>query len=164
MRPTEMKNLCCGDVLQYRAGRKKPIGERDITIRVRGKGKSREFVPLQAAISASICSGIFVHHMKADPKDTDPVLATKQGQRSGSSAKGFGEVLSLSGVERDYRGVKCTMYSFRHFYISQQLAHGVDVFVLARNTGTSSEMIDKFYGQVANFRMKDRLRPEWNDV
>jgi len=164
MRPTEMKNLNWGDVLGYRGKRQNPRGERDITIRVRGKGKSREFVAQDAALSwFDTLWNFWVDHQGSDPKDTDPVLATRDGKRFGSSKKGLAELLTVCGLLHDYRGVKRTLYSFRHFYISQQLAHGVDVFVLARNTGTSSEMIDKFYGQVANKRMKEHLRPEWTD-
>lgn len=164
MRPTEMKNLNWGDVLGYRGKRQSPRGERDITIRVRGKGKSREFVAQEAALSwFDILWKFWVDHQGSDPKDDDPVLATRDGKRFGSSKKALGELLGHCALLHDYRGVKRTMYSFRHFYISQQLAHGVDVFVLARNTGTSSEMIDKFYGQVANKRMKEHLRPQWTD-
>ena len=35
-----------------------------------------------------------------------------------------------------------------HSCVSQQLIAGVDVFLLAKNTGTSSNMIERFYGQV----------------
>lgn len=164
MRPTEMKNLNWGDVLSYRGHRQKAGSDRDITIRVRGKGKSREFVAQRAALSwFDILWKFWLDHQGSDPSDTDPVLSTREGKRFGSSNKGLTELLTQCALLHDYRGVKRTLYSFRHFYISQQLAHGVDVFVLARNTGTSSEMIDKFYGQVANKRMKDHLRPEWNE-
>jgi hypothetical protein len=37
----------------------------------------------------------------------------------------------------------------------------VDVFLLARNTGTSSDMIERFYGQVKLERMAKELRPDW---
>jgi hypothetical protein len=61
----------------------------------------------------------------------------------------------------DHRGVRRTAYSFRHFYISQQLVAGVDVFLLAKNAGTSSDMIERFYGQVKLELMAKELRPEW---
>jgi hypothetical protein len=35
------------------------------------------------------------------------------------------------------------------------------VFLLARNTGTSSDMIERFYGQTKLGRMAKELRPEW---
>jgi type IV secretory pathway protease TraF len=47
------------------------------------------------------------------------------------------------------------------FRICQQLVARVDVFLLAKNTGTSSDMIERFYGQVKLERMAEELRPEW---
>ena len=38
---------------------------------------------------------------------------------------------------------------------------GVGVFLLAKNTGTSSDMIERFYGRVKLERMAKELRPEW---
>jgi hypothetical protein len=69
--------------------------------------------------------------------------------------------LKAAGLLTDHRGARRTAYSFRHFYTSQQLIAGVDVFLLARNTGTSSDMIERFYGQVKLERMTKKLRPEW---
>lgn len=51
MRPTEMRNLNWADVLHYRDNVGRPIGERDIRIRARGKGKAREFVPQFGALA-----------------------------------------------------------------------------------------------------------------
>jgi integrase len=67
----------------------------------------------------------------------------------------------LASLLTDHHGARRTAYSFRHFYISQQLIAGVDVFLLAKNTGTSSDMIERFYGQVTLERMAKELRPEW---
>lgn len=164
MRPTEMKNLNWGDVLGYRAGRKKALQDRDIRLRVRGKAKSREFVAHEAALAwFDILWNFWAQHQGKEPSETDPVLSTRDGKRLGSTKKGLTELLTKCELLHDYRGVRRTSYSFRHFYISQQLAHGVDVFALARNTGTSSDMIDRFYGQVTNARMKTHLRPNWTD-
>ncbi len=33
--------------------------------------------------------------------------------------------------------------------------------MLAKNTGTSSDMVERFYGQVKLERMAKELRPEW---
>ena len=60
-----------------------------------------------------------------------------------------------------HRGARRTAYSFRHFHISQQLIAGVDVFLLAKNTGTRSDVIERSYGQVKLERMAKELRPEW---
>ncbi len=61
----------------------------------------------------------------------------------------------------DHRGARRITCSLRHFHISQQLIAGVDVFLLAKNTGTSSDMIERFYGQVKLERMAKEVRPEW---
>ncbi len=37
----------------------------------------------------------------------------------------------------------------------------MDVFLLAKNTGASSDMIERFYSQVKLERMAKELRPEW---
>ena len=35
------------------------------------------------------------------------------------------------------------------------------MFLLGKNTGTSSDKIERFYGQVKLERMAKELRPEW---
>lgn len=173
MRPTELRNLNWGDVRGYRSGRHLPIGKRDIRIRARGKGKHREFIPLEGALpwfdmlwqlweqarrndaDANTPGKVF------EPNDDDPVFATETGKRLGTFRKGLSELLKAANLLTDHRGKRRESYSFRHFHISQQLMNGVDVFVLAKNTGTSPKMIDDFYGQVRLELMKDHLRPEW---
>lgn len=161
-RPTELKGLNWGDVLGYRDGRNKPLGERDIRLRVRGKGKARTFVPQPAALPwFDTLWMLWVRTMERDPLDTDPVFATTAGKRLDSVKKSLAELLKACDLLTDHRGVRRTSYSFRHFYISQQLIAGVDIFILARNTGTSSDMIHRFYADVRLELMKDHLRPEW---
>ena len=38
------------------------------------------------------------------------------------------------------------------------------MFLLAKNTGTRSDMLERFYGQVKLERMAQELRPEWRAV
>lgn len=162
LRPTEMYNLTWGDVLGYRAGRGKPVDERDIRLQVRGKGRSGKAIPQKAAIPwFDTLWMLFQRSMDREPLDTDPVFASEQGKRVSSVANGFTELLKASGLERDHRGIKRTPYSLRHFYISEQLANGAEVMDVARNCRTSLVMIDKHYGQVRLERVVDRLHPEW---
>jgi integrase len=162
LRPTEMYNLTWGDVLGYRAGRNKPVDQRDIRLQVRGKGKSGKAIPQKAAIPwFDTLWMLFQRSMNREPLDTDPVFANEQGKRISSVANGFTELLKAAGLERDHRGIKRTPYSLRHFYISEQLANGAEVMDVARNCRTSLVMIDKHYGQVRLERVVDRLRPEW---
>lgn len=164
MRPTELKNLNWGDVLGYREGREKPLGQRDIRIQCRGKGKARRFVPLKASISwFDILWMFWTKAMNAEPSDADPVFATPTGKRLCSVKKSLSELLKAAGLLTDHRNMRRTSYSFRHFYISQQLIADVNVFLLAQNTGTSADMIERFYADVKLERMHKELRPEWHD-
>lgn len=161
-RPTEALNLNWGDVLGYREGRDQPLGERDIRLRVRGKGKSRTFVPMAACITSfDVLWDLWRKAMDRDPEDGNPVFATSSGKRLGSLKRGLTELLRAADLLTDHRGARRTSYSLRHFHISQQLIAGVDVFLLAKNCGTSSAMIDRFYGQVQLEHMTVELRPEW---
>jgi integrase len=163
MRPTELKNLNWGDLLRYREGLNKRLGDRDIRIRARGKGKFREFIPLEFALSEfdRLWRLWAANHDGKCPADSDPIFAAVDGRRLTSLNNGLNALLEAANLKTDHRGKKRDAYSFRHFYISQQLRAGVDVFVLARNTGTSPDMIDKFYGQVNVEQFKDALRPDW---
>ncbi|WP_244477480.1 site-specific integrase [Methylobacterium sp. Leaf125] len=162
LRPTEMYNLTWGDVLGYRAGRRKPVDQRDIRLQVRGKGKSGKAIPQKAAIPwFDTLWMLFQRSMEREPTDADPVFANDQGKRITSVANGFTQLLRAAGLERDHRGIKRTPYSLRHFHISEQLANGAEVMDVARNCRTSLVMIDKHYCQVRLERVADRLRPEW---
>ena len=48
-------------------------------------------------------------------------------------------------TERDVFGQKYTIYSLRHFYAQMRLNEGVNVYNLASNMGTSTDMISRFY-------------------
>ena len=164
MRPTEAKNLNWDDVLGYADSRRQPIGGRDLRISVRGKGKSGNLVPHLAAIPFfDVLWDLFREEVRRSPRPGDPVFANSDGTRVQSFKKGLAELLRIAGLLKDKRGVRRTSYSLRHFYISQQLAHGVPIHDLARNTRTSIVMIDKHYAQVQVERMKDSLRPEWGN-
>ena len=162
MRPTEIKNLNWSDVLGYRLLRDGPIGERDITFRVRGKDKHRTFVALEAALPwLDLLWMFWTKAIGVDPGDTDPVFATPNEKRLRSVKKSLQELLRSAGLLTDHRGMRRTSNSFRHFYISQQLIAGVGIYALARNTGTSSDMIERFYADVRLEHITKELRPEW---
>jgi len=165
MRPTEMKNLSWGDVLHYRSLESGPIGElhNRVRFRVHGKSKHREFIPHECAIPALgvLWTEWKLCHGGQPPSDRDPVFATPTGQRQQSFKNSLTELLKAADLLTDHRGVRRTAYSFRHFYISQQIKNGVDVFLLAKNTGTSPEMIRKFYADVSLESVEDKLRPTW---
>jgi integrase len=50
-----------------------------------------------------------------------------------------------------------TYYSLRHTYCTMRLMAGVDVFLLARNMGTSVKYIEEHYGHVDIDKMRHEL-------
>ena len=62
----------------------------------------------------------------------------------------FNEVLKRENITHNADGEKYTLYSLRHFYAVQMLRHGkVNVFDVARNMGTSVQIIESYYGKHA---------------
>jgi integrase len=62
----------------------------------------------------------------------------------------FNVVLERAGLTHNSDGEKYTLYSLRHFYAVQMLRHGkVTVFDIARNMGTSVQIIEAYYGKHA---------------
>jgi len=59
--------------------------------------------------------------------------------------EGFNNLLLASDTEFDADGSKHTLYSLRHFYITERLKSGVLVYAVADNCGTSVSMIEKYY-------------------
>ena len=62
----------------------------------------------------------------------------------------FNLVLKRAGITKNADGEKFTLYSLRHFYAVQMLRKGkVNVFDVARNMGTSVQIIESYYGKHA---------------
>jgi len=57
--------------------------------------------------------------------------------------------LRAAGIERSGFGEKYSVYSLRHFYAVNALRSGIGVFEVARNMGTSVQMIQEYYGKQA---------------
>jgi integrase len=57
--------------------------------------------------------------------------------------------LKEAGIERNSFGEKYSVYSLRHFYAVNALRNGIGVFEVARNMGTSVQMIQEYYGKQA---------------
>jgi integrase len=64
-----------------------------------------------------------------------------------SLRNGLVHVLVRTSLLKDAFGRSRTAYSFRHYYITKAIEAGVDVYVIARNCGTSVDMIQRFYSK-----------------
>ena len=57
--------------------------------------------------------------------------------------------LREASLQKNSFGEKYSIYSFRHFYAVNALRNGVGVFEVARNMGTSVQIIQEYYGKQA---------------
>jgi site-specific recombinase XerD len=84
------------------------------------------------------------HH----PSPDDLVFCNSKGQHIQSFRKGFETLLNYCKLTYDTQGNRRSLYSLRHFYATQRLSEEVSPFLLARQMGTSIEMLERFYGHV----------------
>jgi integrase len=61
----------------------------------------------------------------------------------------FDNAIRLAGIVHNSHGDKFTLYSLRHFYAVSSLRGGIGVFDVARNMGTSVQVIQNYYGKHA---------------
>lgn len=71
--------------------------------------------------------------------------------------RSFHSLLSFANVPVDRHGKPRTIYSLRHVYATDRLYASVPAFTLARNMGTSVEMLEKFYGHIINTLAADEI-------
>ena len=83
-----------------------------------------------------------------EPPHDGLVVCHKDGMPIGTFKRSFNNVLSSSGVAAEREGMARTIYSLRHFYATMRLRQDVNPFQLARQMGTSIEMLEKHYGQI----------------
>ena len=82
--------------------------------------------------------------MNPDRKDRSPYTREALANR-------LKEVIELSGLKKqlDQTDRNITLYSFRHQYICWRLRYGnVPIQLVAKNCGTSINMIEKTYGKI----------------
>lgn len=80
----------------------------------------------------------------------DYVFCNRDGTTISSFKKSFATLLASAKVEADTHGNKRTIYSLRHTYATFRLQEGVHQFILAKNMGTSTAMLEKHYGHTSN--------------
>ena len=65
------------------------------------------------------------------------------------SHRSLTSALREANIERNSFGEKYSVYSLQHFYAVNALRNGIGVFGVARNMGTSVQMIQEYYGKQA---------------
>lgn len=89
----------------------------------------------------------------------DLIFANWWGRGYVAHARRLTDMLESAGLSMNVDGEKRTFYAARHFYATSRLLYGdnVDVYSLAKNMGTSVEMIEKHYGHVTNQQNASKL-------
>lgn len=160
-RPIEAATLRWRDINEFTGKDKNGQKVKYLKISVRGKGKNRDFVPMQNTKT-------YLDRLKALLEDKefgdrklkpdDYVFSDENGNSIASFKKGFNQLLKAADLEYDNEGRKRTIYSFRHTYATFRLnMGGVSVYDLAMNMGTSVEMIERHYGHLKPQQVADRL-------
>jgi integrase len=141
IRPGEAHNLKIRDVHPF----KDEKGRNNYRLVVRGKTGERD------AIVRSIAAKRLDKYLtKRRTEDLSGLLfVMPDGSKIVSLIDQMNATLRDAGIERSTFGEKYSVYSLRHFYAVNALRNGVGVFEVARNMGTSVQIIQEYYGKQA---------------
>src|SRR4051794_13538519 len=141
MRIGEANNLRIRDVLAFRDDK----GRRNYRFVVRGKTGERDVIPRSAI--ASRIDKLLAKRAAEQPNKF--LFAMPDGSQVITLIDQFNAVLKQAGIQRNGFGEKYSLYSLRHFYAVMALRNGIGVFEVARNMGTSVQIIQEYYGKQA---------------
>lgn len=133
---------------------------RDIILTVNGKTGIREVVARTSDVKIYFRRILEMRIEERQGKAPDPddlIFCHKDGSEIGSFKKSFQTLLEKCGVQKDSFGRSRTIYSLRHTYATFRLHEGVNHFALARNMGTSVQMLEEYYGHTSNITMSQEL-------
>lgn len=114
-----------------------------IMIYVYGKSKQRITIPNPEIIKSLL-------KLKEITGESEYIFSYLNGNKIKSFSKIMNTILEKSNLSYDHRGVKRTCYCFRHYYITKKLNEGKNIHHIARNVGSSVNMIEKFYSHVTS--------------
>lgn len=125
-----------------------------LILEVTGKTGTREVVCLKGTDAA-------FERVRQLTGDNDLVFSHPNGKEIGSFKRSFGVLLKYAKVPKNGR----TIYSLRHYFATQRLMNGVNPYHLAKQMGTSVELLERTYGhvvhsEVAEQILKDNIRQE----
>ena len=91
------------------------------------------------------------------PPDDEVIFSHKDGSPIQTMKTAFHSLLKFSGVPIERNGGSRTIYSLRHFYATMRLSNDTSPFLLAKQMGTSVEMLEKFYGQTVSSELAAQI-------
>ena len=141
LRPGEINDLNVRDVHPF----KDEKGRSNYRFVVRGKTGERDVIIRSA--TAKRLDKLLTKRRAENPAGY--LLAMPDESRIITLIDQFGAALRETGLQRSSFGERYSIYSFRHFYAVNALRNGVGVFEVARNMGTSVQIIQEYYGKQA---------------
>jgi integrase len=146
MRVGEANNLKVRDVIKF-VDRENRINYRFI---VRGKTGERDVIPVVSVVP-------HVERVLAQkgekPNPDEWFFAMAGGSKIISLADQFDKVLKMAARKTSASGENFSLYSLRHYYAVIALRNGIGIYDVARNMGTSVDMIQQYYGKQATPKM-----------
>jgi integrase len=141
MRIGEANNLKIRDAIPFRDDK----GRYNFRFIVRGKTGERDVI-LRSAVASRI-DKLLANRREDDPNNF--LFAMPDGSNVITLTDQFNAALKQAGILKNGFGEKYSLYSLRHFYAVTALRNGIGVFEVARNMGTSVQMIQQYYGKQA---------------
>ena len=92
--------------------------------------------------------GLFPDLDDPSPDKNELILCHPDGRSIRSFKHSFKSLLSFAGVDVERDGKPRTLYSFRHYYATQGIRENLNPVSLAKQMGTSVDMIERHYAQV----------------
>ena len=125
---------------------------------VRGKTGAREVV-FQSGADQYIkrIYDMRVEELDEAPPDDEVVFCHRDGTQIQTMKNAFISLLKFSNVPIDRNGGSRTLYSLRHFYATMRLSNETSPFLLAKQMGTSVDMLEKFYGQTVTSELAAQI-------
>jgi integrase len=141
IRPGEAHSLKVRDVHPF----KDEKGRKNYRLVVRGKTGERDAIV--RSVAAKRLDKYMAKRRAEDP--AGPLFVMPDGSKIVSLIDQLNAALKEAGIQRNSFGEKYSVYSLRHFYAVSALRNGVGVFEVARNMGTSVQIVQEYYGKQA---------------
>jgi integrase len=117
-----------------------------VIFEVTGKTGTREVVCLKGTDAA-------LDRIKRFTGNHVYVFAHPDGSQIGSFKTAWAALLKHARVPQRDRSI----YALRHFFITGRLQNGVNVYLIAKQCGTSVELIERHYGHLVHSEMADHI-------
>jgi len=149
MRTGEANNLTVRDVERFTDSQ----GRENVRLHVRGKTGSRVVIP---KVEAAACISRWME-TRNQAEASEYLFCMRDGGRIITLLDQFDKVLQRAGLRTGADGANYTLYSLRHYYAVSAINAGLDVYTIARNMGTSVQMIESYYGRSATSEQRAEL-------